>query len=41
MNQTRLFKILYYIIDKGNSTAPELAKSLMFPYEPFIVILMH
>ena len=28
MNESRLFKILYYLLDKGNATAPELAKEL-------------
>ena len=25
MSDSRLFKILYYLLDKGNATAPELA----------------
>lgn len=28
MRESRLFKILYYLLDKGNATAPELSKEL-------------
>lgn len=28
MEQGRLFKIVYYLLDKGRTTAPELAEKL-------------
>ena len=31
MEQGRLFKIVYYLLDKGKATAPELSKNWRFP----------
>lgn len=28
MQESRLFKIVYYLLDKGQATAPELAEKL-------------
>lgn len=30
MEQSRLFKIVYHLLEKGKSTAPELAENLKF-----------
>lgn len=40
MQESRLFKIIYHLLDKGAATAPELAKNLKCQQEQSTGILM-
>ena len=39
MRESRLFRIVYYLLQNGKATAPELAQKLKYQSEPFTEIL--